>query len=220
MPMAPKTLRRKVKRAPERRPNSHRRGYTHLWEKASKAWLEEQFSKGNVYCALCGEMLTGERSEIHVDHRVPPSSIGPVGSEDYESAFWSEANWQPTHPACNSRKGNRTRRYMITVVSGPPHSGKTTYVNHHKGENDLVYDMDAMGAAIGGFKAYPRPQDVVNLMVAWRDELVRMLNQNRIERCTWIIIEDVDAAKTVAERCGGRLVRLNMRHEVENDVQQ
>lgn len=38
----------------------------------------------------------------------------------------------------------------VKVISGFPASGKTTYVANHVGANDLVYDYDALMAAITG----------------------------------------------------------------------
>jgi 5-methylcytosine-specific restriction protein A len=100
MPTAPKVLRhRRTKRAPERRKNSHQRGYTHRWEKASAAWLQEHFAMGHVYCAGCGGLLDGNRKDIHVDHKVDHKG-------DME-AFWDQSLWQAMHAACHSRKTMR-----------------------------------------------------------------------------------------------------------------
>lgn len=100
MPKAPRVLRpRKAKRV-ERRPNSHQRGYTHKWEKASRAWLEEQFAQGNIYCGECGKVLSGSRSDIVVDHIVDHK-----GDMD---KFWDQDNWQALHrKPCHSRKTMR-----------------------------------------------------------------------------------------------------------------
>lgn len=102
MPQAPKVLRPKRPKRPERRPNSHRRGYTRNWEKASRAWLNEQFQQGNVRCAWCGGLLMGDRSEIHVDHKVDHK-----GDMDI---FWDRDNWQALHARCHSVKTMRENK--------------------------------------------------------------------------------------------------------------
>lgn len=101
MPLAPRTIgqRTRTKRTPERRKNANARGYTYRWEKASRAWLIEQFSMGNVRCALCGKVLDGSRSDIHVDHK--------VDHKGDMQAFWDEANWQACHARCHSAKTAR-----------------------------------------------------------------------------------------------------------------
>lgn len=38
---------------------------------------------------------------------------------------------------------------MITVVTGPPCAGKTTYVDEHRRPTDLVLDLDAIAHALG-----------------------------------------------------------------------
>lgn len=101
MPTAPRTLRPRTKRL-ERRPNSHQRGYTHRWEEASYAWLMEQFSMGNVYCAECGGLLDGSRRDIHVDHI--------IDHKGNEQLMWDQNNWQALHAACHSRKTARENR--------------------------------------------------------------------------------------------------------------
>lgn len=100
MPTAPKTLRlRRTVRTPERRANSHQRGYTHKWEQAAAAWLAQQFAMGNVTCAECGALLDGKRSEIHVDHKVDHKGDAEV--------FWNEDGWQALHARCHSVKTAR-----------------------------------------------------------------------------------------------------------------
>lgn len=100
MPTAPRTIRyqRPIKRV-ERRPNSHQRGYTHKWEAASRAWLQQQFAMGNVCCALCGKLLSGARKDIHVDHI--------RDHKGDQELMWSESNLQALHAACHSRKTAR-----------------------------------------------------------------------------------------------------------------
>lgn len=103
MPQAPKSLHVKSSRQRDRhRPNSRERGYNRRWEKASRAWLEEQFSKGNVRCAECGELLMGRRRDIHVDHI--------VDHKGNQELFWDESNWQALHVRCHSRKTMRENR--------------------------------------------------------------------------------------------------------------
>lgn len=39
---------------------------------------------------------------------------------------------------------------MLHIVTGAPCSGKTTYAYAHRGGNDVVIDLDAITAALGG----------------------------------------------------------------------
>lgn len=38
----------------------------------------------------------------------------------------------------------------LTIVCGPPASGKTTYVETHKGDRDIVFDLDAIALKLHG----------------------------------------------------------------------
>ena len=39
---------------------------------------------------------------------------------------------------------------MLVIVTGPPCSGKTTYVSEHHEPGDVIIDFDAMAEALGG----------------------------------------------------------------------
>lgn len=45
----------------------------------------------------------------------------------------------------------------ITLVAGPPCAGKTTYVDQHKGYDDVVLDYDVMFAEVSGAAMYDHP---------------------------------------------------------------
>jgi hypothetical protein len=46
--------------------------------------------------------------------------------------------WE-THP-----EWLRPSRIPLTIICGPPCSGKTTYVNQHKADGDIIIDLDAI----------------------------------------------------------------------------
>jgi len=101
MPNAPRSTGdrdRQMSRPTRTRQTSTARGYDAAWRRASAAFIEEQFAMGNVVCELCGRMLSGVRSEMHVDH------ITPVTGPD-DPLFWLTSNWRVLHPACHSRRG-------------------------------------------------------------------------------------------------------------------
>lgn len=87
----------------------------------------------------------------------------------------------------------------VAIVCGPPGSGKTTLVNDSKGNDDLVYDLDELGKALGNFDSYPRPKDVAELLLGFRDCLVVMVKQKRLQRKAWIIVESEAMATKLAE---------------------
>lgn len=72
------------------------------------------------------------------DHIIP-RSLG--GSDTLD-------NLAPAHLWCNKKRGNRRLGASVVVVTGPPCSGKSTYVNDHAGPNDVVIDLDALALAL------------------------------------------------------------------------
>lgn len=87
-------------------------------------------------CHLCGRPGATTR-----DHLIAYSA---GGTDDL-------ANLRPAHRSCNSKRHNRTLNgygARITIVMGPPASGKTTYVREHAGLKDLVIDLDEIARAL------------------------------------------------------------------------
>lgn len=107
MPTAPKTLRIPRTKAPERRPSSNER-YPWEWQKGRRDRIKRLVLRDGLLCGICRNPLpTDDDSKIHVDHKIPPSSRGPIGSEEHTQLFWDETNMQLAHAQCNSRKQNR-----------------------------------------------------------------------------------------------------------------
>ena len=98
---------------------------------------------------------------------------------------------------------------MNVVIFGVPGSGKTTYANEIREDEDIVFDLDAIAATLNPkFAKYEdRPTDVAWLVLAFRDILVRkcqngMLNNRRII----VIVEREDMAKSIARSIKAELV--------------
>ena len=98
---------------------------------------------------------------------------------------------------------------MNVVIFGVPGSGKTTYPNEIREDEDNVFDLDAIAATLNPkFAKYKdRPADVAWLVLAFRDILVRkckngMLNNRRII----VIVEREDMAKSIARSIKAELV--------------
>lgn len=105
MPMSPRSTgqrERALKPVRAKRLSPTARGYGEDWVQFSARFIEEQFAAGNVNCAMCGKMLSGVRSEIHVDHIHGHKGPGdPMRLEP--------TNLQLLHVACHSRKTMLTR---------------------------------------------------------------------------------------------------------------
>ena len=140
----------------------------------------------------------GNPSKV-LDHIIPHNG-------DWDR-FWDEDNWQaiclPCHKAKTGRESARimtqsTRRFLcpVTLVAGPPGSGKSRYVEEHMQWGDLVYDFDTIMVALTNQPMYDRPEPVTAIALHMRDALIDRLTRTNTVHRAWII----DSAPTKAQR--------------------
>lgn len=80
----------------------------------------------------------------------------------------------------------------VSVVHGPPASGKTTYVNENKGPNDVVFDFDAVMHAISGLPPHHKNENLISYCTDIRRLIIdKSLRSPKVDR-TWIIATRAD----------------------------
>lgn len=102
---------------------------------------------------------------------------------------------------------------MLTVVTGPPCAGKTTYVREHRASGDVVVDLDAIAAAFG----YPDAQIqwgathlAVDAARMARAHVIAALLSGRLQATAWVIDTDPPgSARAQYERAEATTVRLD-----------
>lgn len=72
---------------------------------------------------------------------------------------------------------------MIHVVTGAPCSGKTTFVNEHKRENDVVIDLDSLAVALGASNRYDYHGDIREAAFAARNAAIAAVGDSD----AWIV---------------------------------
>lgn len=75
----------------------------------------------------------------------------------------------------------------VTLVCGPPGSGKTTYVKERMQPGDLVVDMDAIYSALSGLPWYNKPPELLPFVAAARDAVIERLQRPSNVRHAWVI---------------------------------
>lgn len=164
------------------RGNAHQRGYGARWQKLRGAYL-----RANPLCVDCAQHgRTTAANEV--DH-ILPKRLG--GTDEWE-------NLQPLCKSCHSRKTARestTSAVDITIIAGPPASGKTTYVREHMRPGDLVVDVDALYTALSGLPWYDKPAALLPFVIEARDAVLNRLLRQSDVRSAWVITGEASPPK-------------------------
>lgn len=159
----------------EDRSSPCKRGYDRQWQEVRALALQRDRFQ---CCELgCYQQAT------QVDHRVPMSEGG---------AQYDLDNLQSMCDSCHSRKTNREMmddqaKPMVMLVVGPPGSGKTTYVRAHAKRGDLIFDWDAVMAALSGCHWYDKPDNLFDVVLSVRKHLLGLLSRPCNVGRAWIV---------------------------------
>jgi hypothetical protein len=178
------------RRAYERgRGTRQQRGYDAKHEAERKRW-EPIVANGAVKCWRC---------LVPLDPELP----WDLGHDDQDRSKYRG----PEHVRCNRATAGR-QRTEVTIVCGPPCSGKTTWVRQQAKPGDLIVDYDDIAQRLGSPRSHdhhPRYHKRVEATIARAIEGVR---QGRHERA-WIIRSGLERARQLASELDASLVTLN-----------
>lgn len=185
------------------RGSAAQRGYDRRWQKLRLMHLRAQ--------PLCAECLKHGLVTIasEVDHIQPKRH----GGDD------SATNLQSLCKPCHTRKTNREKSHNpgattvpVTIITGPPGAGKTTYVQKHAQWGDLIIDVDAIYSALSGQPWYDKPAALLPFVLAARDAVLDQLHTTSELRQAWLITSEADHAELqrLKERYHARLLVLEV----------
>lgn len=173
----------------EKRKSSVERGYNTEWRKYRKEFLLQH--------PLCEDCLSKKilRTATVVDHI--------VAHKGNEFLFWNTENHQALCKQCHDMKtmqevcaaagrlipgyvrGLPKRKYLkpsipVYVVAGAPGSGKSAYIANHKGNNDIVIDLDNIIGKLANANPYQIDRTPYLIAAFWlRDRMINALRDNK-----------------------------------------
>lgn len=179
----------------------------------SRAWQECRAALVADRYGLC-EQCGGPGLIVHHRVRLTPANIGnPAVTLDW-------ANLELLCIECHNRahggdsvsdglsfdaSGNLIRRPLdIRIVWGSPASGKSRYVEEHRGPLDLVVDLDTLRAAISPGTA-KGSDHLLGVAIAMRDLLYDRIARRQVEcRIAWVIacLPEREERRALAARLG------------------
>lgn len=113
---------------------------------------------------------------------------------------------------------------IVTVICGPPGSGKTTYVRNHSKYGDLIFDLDWVWQSLSGLPYLEKPDPLTPFIFTVRDAVyARLTEESELERA-WIIAGAPTAREReqLSDRFNAKIVLLRVPIDVcldriEND---
>lgn len=216
------------------RKTAAQRGYGWKWQQYRVSFLAR-----NPLCRMCmddGYVVAANE----VDHVIPHK-----GSDD--PLFWDVNNHQALCKPCHQRKTQsesmgrapnrpslRPSAIPVTIVCGPPASGKTRYVEMHKQHGDIVIDLDAIKAQLTGLPWYhPHADARLNDAILERNKQLNALAHERTARHAWFITSAPSAAErewwrrtlgattlvleTPSDVCMNRISQDSRRHQRDSE---
>lgn len=99
---------------------------------------------------------------------------------------------------------------MLTVVTGPPCSGKSTHVLLHARPGDIIIDLDLIAQALGSDRSHGHADQITRVAMTAREAAIRaVLTLHRGGARAWIVDCDPSSARREQyHRAGARWVRL------------
>jgi hypothetical protein len=77
---------------------------------------------------------------------------------------------------------------MLTVITGPPCSGKSTYAREHAKPGDIIIDFDLLAQALGSPVGYGHPPQIAYVAAKAREGAIReAICQHRKGCVVWIV---------------------------------
>lgn len=121
-------------------------------------------------------------NKIQADHIIPREKGGPDRQDNLQTLCQSHHSM---------KTGQETGMFrglpIITIVCGPPGSGKTSYVLARAQPTDIILDLDRIVKAVSTTTQHTQPMHIMRCVWEMRDALINHLATTRDVPRAWII---------------------------------
>lgn len=157
------------------------------------------FERDGYRCQIQGPRCVGPdplpRSKLELDHIIARASGGAILNPDNCRASCRPCNRGRSRQE-RTENGWRRSKTRIVLVTGPPASGKSTYVREHAAPEDLVVDYDALAQAIGSPVTHGHASGHREAVKAARNALIRRIRAGEVEAPrAWIVSANPEAVR-------------------------
>ena len=178
------------------------------WYKTARwqALRLEVLARDLYTCQATGALLSGKHpapnSPVvdHIEpHRGDPAKFWDIANLRSVAKHWHDSIKQ------SMERGGRAATHPdwlkpsiipLTIVCGPPASGKTTYVQQHAAPGDLIIDIDAIVAEMSGVPMHGWDRDRwLNPALFRRNDMLGSLSRQSPHTAAWLIVGEPRAEK-------------------------
>lgn len=189
--------------------NTHTEDQRQFYTHSSSGWRRrsEEHRKNEPLCRehlKKGLIVRGQLT----DHIIPIDEGGDR---------FDESNLQTLCWACHQVKTARetheeSNSTQVTVVNGPPASGKNFYVAQHFLKGDLIVDIDLIFQALSGLSLYEHPEELLPFVAEARDAILARLHRTSKIKRAWIITTQKNV-QSLANHLNAKIVTISASKE-------
>lgn len=182
----------------KRRASGWRRGYDGAWAKARAVHLQREplcrfcREQGKVVAATVVDHIVpiAERPDLRLDH----SNLRSLCKPCHDSRTAAEQGFNKQHGQARPDWLLKPR-CAVTLVCGPPGSGKSSYVVDHAAHKDIVIDLDDIRSQVSGLPIYQSGKEWLGPALAARNSRLARLAAERASSRAWVIVSAPSAGQ-------------------------
>jgi len=166
------------------------------WKKVSRLYMESR----NYMCERCGNVATICHHKIYINPRNindPSITLNPENLECLCQECHNKEHFKRRYSPIGvtfDENGNLVKAPDAFIVCGAAGSGKSTFVQENKADNDIVFDFDYICAAIMGTRQIHGNHDIaLSVAAEMREAFYVCVEQHKGQwGKAWIITSTAD----------------------------